>query len=185
MTSHQTSRFIGAAFGLVFVLANAGALPAAARTPLRMLAIGAFLLLFRAIRRAAPAPGDPAPATAPAAGAVFGRGYRLIVAAEVAALLGGLVVLNPVLHAPRATVGWIALVVGLHFFGLGLVWRRPSIHALAGALTACGAAGLVLAGCGAPDAAIRAVAGVLPGLVLLGSVGWSVRGRRERLGAPA
>ncbi len=174
MTSVQTSRLIGALFGLVFVLANAGTLPAAAAVALRVLAIASFLWLFLALRRAG-APGDAGrDGTAPR---LFGRGYRLVVAAEVAAALAGVLVINLVLHVPQATVAWISLVVGLHFFGLAAVWRLPALRLLAAAMAACGAAGLVLAACAASLAVIATVAGIAPGALLLASVARSLRTR--------
>ncbi|MFG3054825.1 hypothetical protein ACGFZP_28270 [Kitasatospora sp. NPDC048239] len=183
MTSNQTGRLIGAIFGLAFVLANAGTLPPAVGIPLRVLAIASFLRLFMALRRsrtpqaAAPADG-PAPRT-------FGRGYRLVVAVEVTVGLAGILVINNLLHAPRATAPWITLVVGLHFFGLAVVWRMASLRLLAAAMSACGAAGLVLAACGSPVAPIAAVAGIAPGALLLGSVWWSIRAEPERRAVPA
>ncbi|MER6250164.1 hypothetical protein ABT224_02025 [Streptomyces sp. NPDC001584] len=180
MTSHQTSRLIGAIFGLVFVVANAGALPTTAAVTLRLLAIASFIWLFIALRRARTSPaggvgGEARPGAAPRMPRMFGRGYVLVVAAEVAAALAGILVINLVLHVPHATVAWISLVVGLHFFGLAVVWRMPALRLLAAAMAACGAAGLVLAACGASLAVIATVAGIAPGALLLGSVRWSLR----------
>ncbi|WP_177181606.1 hypothetical protein [Streptomyces sp. TLI_105] len=165
MTKDQTGRLIGGAFGLVFIQANAGTLPTAVATPLRLLALAAFLglVLFGRRRRAVPA-------AAAGAGTGFGRRYWYVVAAEVLGLAAGLLVISRVLHAPQAAVGWIAFVVGVHFFGLAVAWRRPALHVLAAALTACGAAGLVLAALDAPVVAVRVTAGVLPGALLLASV---------------
>jgi uncharacterized membrane protein len=63
----------------------------------------------------------------------------------VAAVVGlaGIAVVNGLLHTPRATVAWIALVVGLHFFGLAIARRRPALRWLGAAMAACGAAGFV------------------------------------------
>ncbi|MER5568007.1 hypothetical protein ABT083_17615 [Streptomyces goshikiensis] len=181
MTRERTGRIIGASFGLAFIQVNAGALPVAAGTALRVLAVAAFVALLITLRRA-PASG-PAPrpeAAAEAAPAVhFGRRYRYVVAAEAVVGVAGIVVINNVLHTPRATVGWIALVVGVHFFGLAVVWRMPALHLLGAGLSGCGAAGLALAAAGAPQAAVAAVAGVLPGALLLGSAWWKVRGDAE------
>ncbi|MFJ3791338.1 hypothetical protein [Kitasatospora sp. NPDC090091] len=171
MQRNQVARLIGAIFGLVFVLTNAAALPSAVGIPLRVLAVLAFLRLFIVLRRDRPADAATGGATAE----TFGRGYRLVVAAEVAVGLGGLVVLNPVLHLPKASVGWITVVVGLHFFGLAAVWRMPSVHVLAAMLTSCGAAGLALAWADAPAAAIASISGIAPGALLLGAVGWTLR----------
>ncbi|MFF2578206.1 hypothetical protein [Streptomyces goshikiensis] len=187
MTRERTGRIIGASFGLAFIQVNAGALPVAAGTALRVLAVAAFVALLITLRRApAPASGPgprPAPrpeAAAEAAPAVhFGRRYRYVVAAEAVVGVAGIVVINNVLHTPRATVGWIALVVGVHFFGLAVVWRMPALHLLGAGLSGCGAAGLALAAAGAPQAAVAAVAGVLPGALLLGSAWWKVRGDAE------
>ncbi|MEU9159749.1 hypothetical protein AB0D29_05590 [Streptomyces sp. NPDC048424] len=181
MTSHQTSGLIGAAFGVFFVQANAGALPPAVAVPLRLLAISAFVWLFIALRRSR-VPSAAADCPAPRR---FGRGYLLVVAAEVVVVAAGLFVINRLLHVPRATVGWIALIVGLHFFGLAAVWRMPSLRLLAAAMSACGAAGLVLAACGCSAAAIAAVAGIAPGALLLGSVWWSVRTAPRSADSPA
>ncbi|WP_405496011.1 hypothetical protein [Streptomyces sp. NBC_00096] len=184
MRSHQTARLVGALFGLVFIVANAGALPAGVGVPLRGLAIAAVLVLFFGIRRlrgvaaegdAADLPGDAGDAGADTAPRRFGRGYRLVVAAEVVAGLGGLLALNPVLHVPDASVPWIALVVGAHFFGLAAVWSMPSLNRLAAALSLCGALGLVMAAAGLGLPVIAAVSGITPGVLLMGSVWWSLR----------
>ncbi|MFI5641715.1 hypothetical protein ACIA8H_30425 [Streptomyces goshikiensis] len=185
MTKERTGRIIGASFGLAFIQVNAGALPVVAGTALRVVAVAAFVALLVTLRRApAPAPASgpgPRPAlAAEAAPAVhFGRRYRYVVAAEAVVGVAGIVVVNNVLHTPRATVGWIALVVGVHFFGLAVVWRTPVLHWLGAGLSGCGAAGLALAATGAPQATVAAVAGVLPGALLLGSAWWKVRGDSE------
>ncbi|MBT2482864.1 hypothetical protein [Streptomyces sp. ISL-94] len=167
MTSNQTGWLIGAIFGLAFIQVNAGALPQAVGIPLRVLAIAAFIRLFIALRRARTATATAGEGRAPR---TFGRGYLLVVAAEVVAGLAGLVLINRVLHTPDATVGWIALVVGLHFFGLAAVWHMPSLRWLAAAMSTCGAAGLALAASGSPTAVIATVAGITPGALLLGAV---------------
>ncbi|MER5726884.1 hypothetical protein ABT084_00780 [Streptomyces sp. NPDC002138] len=59
-----------------------------------------------------------------AVGAGFTGRYWLVVAAEVLGLLAGLLVITRVLHAPRATLPWIAFVVGVHFFGLAVARHR-------------------------------------------------------------
>ncbi|WP_030769937.1 MULTISPECIES: hypothetical protein [unclassified Streptomyces] len=176
MKSNQTGRLIGGVFGLVFVAANAGALPTVAAVALRVLAVVSFVALFIALRRTRTTPADGEDAgTGTATPKRFGRGYRLVVAAEVLAALAGFLVITQVLHTPQATVAWLSLVVGLHFFGLTAVWRMPSLRWLAAAMTACGAAGLVLAACGASLAVIATVAGIAPGVLLLGAVRWSLR----------
>ncbi|MGW6707888.1 hypothetical protein ACWGDE_23780 [Streptomyces sp. NPDC054956] len=185
MRTHRTAALVGAVFGLVFIVANAGALPLAIGAPLRGLAIAAFLALVLAIRRSRGAageadsvavgpPGGEGSAGADPAPRRFGRGYRLVVAAEVVAAVGGLLVLNRILHLPDASLPWIALVVGVHFFGLAAVWSMPSLNRLAAAMSLCGAAGLVLAAAGLGLPVIAAVSGITPGVLLLASVWWSL-----------
>ncbi|MEV7691655.1 hypothetical protein [Streptomyces bungoensis] len=92
-----------------------------------------------------------------------------MVVIEVVVGLTGIILINGPLRAPLATVPWIALVVGLHFFGLAAVWRLPALRWLGAAMSACGAAGLALAACGSSSATIAVVAGIAPGALLLGS----------------
>ncbi|MGW4705294.1 hypothetical protein, partial [Streptomyces sp. NPDC004285] len=141
MTKDQTGRIIGASFGLVFVQASAGSLPTAVAVPLRVLALAAFLRVAVLGRRGGTAPA-PAP-TVPGPGTGFGRRYWYVVAAEVLGLVAGLLVIARVLHVPQAAVGWIALVVGVHFSGLAVAWRRPALHRLGAAIagTASGEVG--------------------------------------------
>jgi hypothetical protein len=167
VTREQIPRLIGGAFGLVFVEVNAGALPLPVSVALRVLAVAAFLGLAVALRRARPAGSSGTER--------FGRRYWFVVTLEAVAGVAGIAVVKAVLHAPQAAVAWISFVVGLHFFGLAVVWRRSRLHWLAAGLTACGAAGLALAGCGCPEAAIATTAGVVPGALLLGSVWWDAK----------
>ncbi|MGW5258302.1 hypothetical protein ACWERW_36180 [Streptomyces sp. NPDC004012] len=164
MARGQTNRLIGALFGLIFIEANAGALPLSVGIPLRVLAIGAFLGLLVALR-----PGHVSTQTAHAPPQGFGRRYWAVVVIEAVVGLTGIVLINGLLRAPLATVPWIALVVGLHFFGLAAVWRLAALAWLGAAMSACGAAGLTLAACGSSAATIATAAGVAPGALLLAS----------------
>ncbi|MEU6863559.1 hypothetical protein ABZ924_09835 [Streptomyces sp. NPDC046876] len=177
MNKERVGRIIGGSFGVVFVQISAGQLPTAVGAPLRLLAIAAFVGMLVVQR-----PGGttrPADEAAPAPRVGFGRRYWYVVAAEVVALLAGLVLINPVLHAPDATVGWIAFVVGVHFFGLAAAWQLPSLRTLGAAMAACGLVGMVLACFGTPAAVIAVVAGTAPGALLLA---WTWR---PRAAAPA
>ncbi|MFF2572147.1 hypothetical protein [Streptomyces sp. NPDC058084] len=168
----RVGRLVGAAFGLVFVQADVGTLPVRIGTPPAGAGAAAFVALVIPGRRtatdgAAPGDGDDGGVTA------SGRRYWYVVVAEalglVARLVAWLVVITRVFHAPQASVGWIALVVGVHFFGLAAAWLRPSLHLLGAGIAGCGAAGLALAAGGASASLIRVTAGVLPGALLLGS----------------
>lgn len=168
MNRVRATRLIGSSFGLFFVQANAGALPNAVGIPLRVLAVVALLLLGVFNRR-------PVPETTTASPPRFGWYYWFVAAAEVVGIAAGLAIINKVLHTPAATAGWIAFVVGIHFFGLATAWSRPPLRVLGGSMAACGALGMTLAFLGAPASAVSAVSGILPGALLFGSVWWSSR----------
>lgn len=160
MTNERWGALIGAAFGLMFVEINAGTLPSSVGLTLRALALAAFvglIVMLVSARRQAPSdtPG-------------FGRGYLLVVAAEVIVGTAGLVVINGPLDAPDASLPWIALVVGAHFFGLAAVWRYPFLRWLGAGIAMCGVGGIVVAILSDSAAPIAVIAGVIPGVLLLG-----------------
>jgi hypothetical protein len=168
MGNKRIGTLIGATFGLVFVVVNAGSLPAGVALALRTVAVLALvgLVAYLFIR---PPLSSTADRTPRAAGMGFTRGYWWVVIAEVVAIYAGLMVITRVFDAPEANVAWIALVVGVHFAGLAIIWKQPVFHWLGAALAACGVIGLLLAVMGAPSSAIDVVAGVVPGFLLLGS----------------
>jgi hypothetical protein len=171
MTPEKLGSMIGAVFGLVFVLFNTASLPTGVAVLLRVLGVVAFVAVLVAVRR----PGRSM--VARPAGGGFGKGYWLVVAAEVLAIAIGLAVLNGPLATPQAAVAWISFVVGAHFFALAVVWKQSLFHLLGAALVLCGALGLVLAATGSDMSAIDLVGGVLPGAILLGFGLWgSTRG---------
>lgn len=158
---------IGASFGVVFVLVNAAGLPAAVAVPLRILAVTAFAVVLVAFLRTLSelrAADRPHPAG-------FTRAYWVIVAVEGIALFGGLAVLRQV--EPAAALGWIALVVGAHFFPLARLWRegRNQLVSIATAMTILGVAGLVLAFTLHDAVLVAVVSGIGSGVVL---IGWSL-----------
>lgn len=167
MSGQRLGSVIGAVFGLVYVLVNTGGLPRVVGIPLQALGLAAFVVVLIAVARS--------PDHGATANGGFGRAYWLVVAAEVAALAGGLAVLNGALHAGWAGVAWVSFVVGVHFFALGAVFREPFFHRLAAAITACGVAGLALAAAGAGAVAVAVVSGVVPGGLLLASGWWGAR----------
>jgi hypothetical protein len=169
---------IGTVFGLIFVLVNAGELPSPWPLVVRACGVLAFVavqlaLRTAALRTAALRTAAQRPAAERVNGAGFNRGFGIVVAIEVIALIGGLQVLSRVFDAPEAGVAWISVVVGLHFVALAVVWGESSLHVLGGALTVCGVAGLVLAGAGADQSAVATVSGVVPGFILLAGGGWA------------
>lgn len=165
MAPDKIGSLIGAVGGLVFIQANAGAFPAGVELGLRVAGAVAFVAVLAALPRV----NRPAPTDTRSPGAL-GRGYGVIVAAELLGIFVGLRVLNGPLDTPQATPAWIAFVVGTHFVALALLLREAAFSRLGYAITACGAAALLAAFLGAPDSVIAALAGILPGALLLSSV---------------
>ena len=165
MTRHKRiSIFITTTFGFIYVMANAGTLPGNAAIAVRTVGILAAVGLLISLPR--PDRADP-----PNVG--FTRDYWLIVAGEVIVGLGGLALLNGVLGIHDASIAWISLVVGIHFFGFYVIWHLPVMVWIGAAITVCGVAGLIAAGVNLSAATIAVVAGVLPGAVLLAGGYWS------------
>ncbi|WP_406314501.1 hypothetical protein OHA77_39585 [Streptosporangium sp. NBC_01639] len=108
--------------------------------------------------------------TQPAAGRgtrkMFGRGYWLVVVAEVVLLFGGIAVLRAWDLPEQTNVAWIAVVVGVHFIVLAPIWKQISILVPGVILTLLGVAGLVMAETSAV-AWVPIVSGVLSGVTLL------------------
>lgn len=178
ITPYGFGMLVGAAFGLIDILANAGVVVAApASVVLRALGVTAFAGLLLRMRR--PGPTPPGRAVARMA---FGRGYWLIVAAEVAAIAIGNAALSGPLGAPHASVAWISVVVGVHFLGLAALWQARFLIGLGIAIAVCGAIGLLAAAAGSSAAVIAAVGGLCPGGLLLGTAYWGSadRGRSRR-----
>ncbi len=165
MTRHKRiSIVITTVFGFTYIMANAQLLPPSDATPVRVIGILAAAGLLIGL----PRPDRPDPP-----GVGFSRAYWLIVAAEVAAGIGGLVVLNTLLGIHDASIAWISVVVGVHFFGFYVIWRLPIMVWVGAAITACGALGLIAAGMDRSAALIAMVAGIVPGAVLLAGGYWS------------
>src|SRR5262249_34928004 len=102
------------------------------------------------------------------------RRYWLVVALEAGALFGGLAVVNGVLHRTAVSVAWVALVVGVHFFGLARIWHMPLYHGLGAAMTVLGLAGFLIYALGGPAAMVGLVAGVGSGTALYAAVAVAV-----------
>lgn len=159
---------IGTGFGLVFIEANSGQLPTMAALTVRIggavIAVALVVLIVVA--------GGPVQAVA-LAGTRTGftdRPYLSIVMLEVAALVMGLAVINGVLHRGEAAVAWVAVVVGVHFFGLAHAWRLPRFHVLGAVMTLLGITGFAVDASGGTPALIALVSGVGSGLALWATV---------------
>ena len=72
-----------------------------------------------------------------------------------------------------ASIAWISVVVGVHFFGFYVIWRLPVMVWIGAAISVCGALGLLAAGMDRSAALIAVVAGIVPGAVLLAGGWWS------------
>ncbi len=167
MAGRRIGSTIAAAFGLVYVLVNTGALPMGWSLTLRLLALVAFVAILVAVVRV----GPPRDVDGPS-GPVFGRAYQVVVAVELVALFGGARLLSGPIQTPEAGVAWVSTVVGVHFFALAVVFGERFFHVLGALVTACGVIGLVLALAGAGETATAVVAGVVPGALLLASGWW-------------
>jgi hypothetical protein len=119
------------------------------------------LIVLLALARGAHTSADPG------ARSGFGLGYWLVVAGEAAAIPAGAAVLNGPAGLPHAVVGWVSVVVGVHFVVLAAIWRFQLLRLLGVAITLSGVAGMTAAAIGAPSAVIDMVGGVLPGVLLL------------------
>jgi hypothetical protein len=154
---------IGSTFGLVFVLVNSAPLPSAFRVGLCALAVAMFLVVvagFITTLRTADREEDDSVVG-------FTARFWIIVGVEAVLLFGGLAIVRPI--EPAAALGWIALVVGAHFFPLSRLWApgRAQIMAIAIAMTSLGVAGLTVAFTTHNQDAVALLAGVGSGIVLL------------------
>src|SRR5215469_5862363 len=159
---------VGITFGTVFVLVNSGGVPVPWPLVIRVvgLLVAALLVvgLVLAVRRGSSV------GPAPMSGFVDQR-YWLIVALEAVALFGGLAVLNGALHGKAVSVAWVALIVGVHFFGLARIWRMPLYHWLGTAMTVLGLAGFLIYALGGSAEIVGLVAGVGSGAALYLAIG--------------
>ncbi|MBA2892006.1 hypothetical protein [Nonomuraea soli] len=173
---HMNGMLVGAVFGAVFVVVNAGEpLDPAVVTILRIAAIaGAASVLamwLLAVRQARTGAAPPQPRRT-----LLTKGYWWAVIAEVILLFGGIRVLGAVGVPTEVNVAWVALVVGLHFVPIAISWKEPRLYLPTVVLSLLGVAGFVMAALGAL-AWVPVVSGVLPGVFMLAAtVGVSVRG---------
>ncbi|MER6626568.1 hypothetical protein [Streptomyces sp. NPDC000931] len=171
MFSRFSGFFVGAFFGLAFVLVNSGPpLSSAVAFTVRSLAVGVavaiVVLALLAMRKGTPGEGEGA------RGPRFGAFFGVVTMIEVALIIGGAMTIGRLDGVPdQAGVAWVALVVGLHFLPLAWHWKQRELLVVAGYATALGAIGLVLALTGHPGW-VPLVSGVVTGAgMLLGSLG--------------
>ena len=168
LPGQRLGSLIGAVFGLIYIEANAGALPRPAAPVLRIAGAVIFaglVVLLILIRRSRPSAGGPARGG-------FGRKYWLVVAAELAAIVAGSRLITGPFDLPHAAVAWISIVVGVHFFALAAIWRISLFRPLGAAIALCGIAGLAAAADGAATAVVAAIGGLVPGALLLAAGYW-------------
>src|SRR5690606_3831409 len=97
----------------------------------------------------------------------FDARYLIVVGVEVVVLFGGLAILRPI--EPSVTLGWIVLVVGLHFLPFARLWYRcrTQLLVMGAALRVLGGIGLVLACTARDELLVDLVAAVGSGIALL------------------
>jgi hypothetical protein len=167
---------IGAVGGTAFVVLNALRLPFVAGLPLAVSAVVALVVLVALVLRRRGGAGVDAAERVGDGSGMYGRGYRAVVAAEVVAVVAGVVVLGR-LGLGLAVLPWVAFVVGVHFVALGRIWRQPSLVAVGAVVAVAGGVGFALALAGAPDPAIAVTAGIVPGAALLAGSWWAATRR--------
>lgn len=155
---------IGGSFGMAFIIANSMPMPTFLRAVIVAAAVTIMTLTLVAFGRSA---ADGSLARQDRGTERFNRQYWVIVAIEVVFLFGGMALLNQ--WRPSAIVGWIAFVVGLHFFWLARLWSSGSreISLVAAGLTVLGVAGLTVAFTTDSRDAVALISGVGSGVVLL------------------
>ena len=160
---------IGTAFGLLFVLINAGALPAPWPLPVR---VAGVVLALAVLARVLIGPVAPAPRPAPSAM----RTYWRWVGIEGLAIFAGTFLLGRI-GLGEFGVLWVIAVVGVHFLPFATAFGRRAYAVLGGVLIALAVVGALLAVLfGATGAG---VAGVAAGLVLLAFAATFGRAKRR------
>jgi hypothetical protein len=180
-----TGAIVAGAFGIAWTLWGASGLAGGPAVAVRGggIVIGALILvggvlLQRRARRATPV--GRRPSSGGWSGSMFSaRGYRLVVALEVIALVVGGALLGATGYS-EYTIAWFAGVVGVHFLVFGRrFWN--GFYWLGAALLAAGAAGAIVGLAGGGSGAIRAVSGLMAAASLFAAGGWTVLVSRTSL----
>ncbi|WP_067435521.1 hypothetical protein [Nocardioides jensenii] len=158
MNGRQIGGLIGAVGGLVFVLANAGELPAS--TTLRVVGVVAFVAVVAwLVLRTPEAPPVPSPAAL--------RIYWTCVIGELVSIPAGAAVLRRLDHA-ELVPSWVVLVVGVHFVPFAQAFKVPLFRTLGLVLVAIAALGMAGTLLGFDDGV--PLAAVVAGFVLFTAV---------------
>jgi hypothetical protein len=146
-------------FGIGWIEWGTAGLSAKAWIAVRVVgAVIGLAIIARAVRlrRAQPGNGEPSMFASP--------GYRLVVAAEMGALVVGSVVLV-VSNQVEFQIAWVAFVVGVHFLVFGRLFVTRFYY-LGGALVVAAIAGLVIGLAGGGIALTQAVTGFASGVCM-------------------
>lgn len=169
---------ISGMFGLAWTQWGAAGVSGAASGAIRvagiLIGLGIFFSSAR-LRRSALHNNGSASSASPSegSGSMFSSPtYRLVVALEVVALLGGAVLLGAMGHR-EYIIAWFATVIGIHFLAFGrLFWA--GFYGLGTALIAAGIAGAITGFAGGGLHGIEAVSGLIAAASLFVAGGGTV-----------
>ncbi len=161
-----TGAIVSGIFGIAWAQWGASGLSGAVTISVRVVAIViGVVIVARSARLLPSAPAESAP--------MFGsRAYRLVVVAEVAALVAGAIVLNSLGHSAYI-VAWFAAVVGVHFIMFGRLFHAH-FYLTGVAVLLAGVASAVVGLAGGGRNGTTAVCGLIAAASLLAAGGWRV-----------
>jgi len=149
---------IGAIAGLVFVLINAGAVPASLIWRIVAAVVFAAIIWFIVLR------GPEVSQVSPSRAAL--RTYGIAVAAMVVAIPVGAVIISNVLDRPNAVLVWVVFVVGAHFLPFAHAFGLPIFRWLSASMVLASVIGAIPA-LASNSATAAGWTGVVAGFVLL------------------
>lgn len=135
MRTRPLGSVIGAIAGLIFILINAGAVPASLLW--RVLGVVGFFAVVWFVVIRGPLVHQPQPSRSAL------RTYGICVVAEVAAIPLGALFLRNVLERPNAVPVWVVFVVGVHFLPFARAFGLPVFGWLGAALIAIAVVGAI------------------------------------------
>ena len=175
MNGARVGALIGLAAGVVLVAVTGFVLPTPWSGVVIGVAVAVALLATRTVLR------TPADATAYRPDARQMQAFWITIALEVAALVGGGLVINEGLHLPEASLPWLSLVLGVHWLVVKAVFQQDVFLWLGWFTLTLGVVGMIaaLGRVGPPESPV-VVSGLLTGLVMIGAVAVDARRRRQR-----